>query len=269
MITLYHNAMSTCAQKVRFALEEKGVPWQGVHLNLRAGDQHRPDYLRLNPMGVVPTLVDDRYGNDDGRGVVRESNVIMEYVDDLAADNPLRPADPMARARMRLWMKRLDDRIHAETGVISSAIAFRHQKLAEGRAAAEKLVNDIPDAAKRARMQSIVFEGTGSPLFAEGIRQFKRLVDDMEAALSHGDWLAGDDFSLADMAYAPYATRLEHLQLSSLWAPGSRVADWYARLKDRPGYRTGIADWFDDKYLVLMTEKGEEARPRVAEALAG
>ena len=265
MITLYHNNMSTCAQKVRFALAEKGVAWQGVHLNLRAGDQHRPDYLKLNPIGVVPTLVDDRYEN----GVVRESNVIMEYVDDLSADNPLRPADPMARARMRLWMKRLDDRIHAETGVISSAIAFRHQKLAKGREAAEKLVNDIPDAAKRARMQSIVFEGTASPLFAGGIRQFRRLIGDMEAALSQGEWLAGDTFSLADMAYAPYATRLEQLQLNGLWQPDSRFADWYGRLKQRPGYRAAIADLFDDAYLALMAEKGAEAQPRVAEALAG
>lgn len=258
---LYHNAMSTCAQKVRFALAEKGIAWEGRHLNLRAGEQHRPDYLRINPAGVVPTLVHDG-------GVIRESNVIMEYVDDVSADVPLRPADPMARARMRLWMKRLDDRIHAETGVVSSAIAFRHQKLAEGRAAAEALVNGIPDAAKRARMQSIVFEGTASPLFAAGIAQFRRLIDDMEAALGRHDWLAGDSFSLADMAYAPYATRLEQLQLAGLWTPESKFADWYARVSARPGYRTGIEDWFDERYLSLMAEKGSEAWPEVARAAA-
>ena len=55
MIELYHNDMSVCAQKVRLVLAEKKLEWTGHHLNLRAGDQHRPDYLKLNPKGVVPT----------------------------------------------------------------------------------------------------------------------------------------------------------------------------------------------------------------------
>jgi glutathione S-transferase len=264
MLVLYHNDMSTCAQKVRFALAEKGVDWEGRHLDLRAGEQHEPEYLKLNPKGVVPTLVDD----GPGGGTVVESNVIMEYVDDLAPENPLKPADPMQRARMRLWMKRLDDSIHAETGVISSAIAFRYQKLAEGREAAEKLVEGIPDEAKRARMRSIVFEGTASPLFAAGIDRFRKLIADMEDALSADDWLAGDAFTLADMAYAPYATRLEHLQLSGLWRPDSGFADWFARIKARPSYQTGLANWFNEKYLTLMAEKGAEVWPSVEKAAA-
>lgn len=261
MITLYHNDMSSCAQKVRFALAEKGISWEGKHLNLRGGDQHQPDYMKLNPAGVVPTLVDDG-------GVIRESNVIMEYVDDLSADAPLKPADPMARAQMRLWMKRLDDGMHAETGVVSSGIAFRYQKLAKGQAAAEKLVDDIPEPAKRERMRSITFEGTASPLFADAIRRFRRLIGDIEIALADQDWLVGDSFSLADIAYAPYATRLDHLQLSGMWQPDSRFADWYARLRAQPGYQAGLTDWFNDAYLSLMTEKGMEAWPQVQEILA-
>lgn len=261
MITLYHNDMSSCAQKVRFALAEKGLDWDGIHLNLRGGDQHRPDYMKLNPAGVVPTLAHDG-------GVVRESNVIMEYVDDLSADAPLKPADPMARAQMRLWMKRLDDRMHAETGVVSSGIAFRYQKLAKGQAAAEKLVDDIPEPGKRERMRSITFQGTDSPLFAEAIRQFQQLIADIEVALKDRAWLVGDSMSLADIAYAPYATRLDHLQLSGMWQPESRFADWYARLQAQPGYQAGLTDWFNDGYLSLMTEKGAEAWPRVQDILA-
>ena len=59
MIGLHHADMSTCAQKVRLALAEKELPWVGHQLNLRKSDQHRPEYLKLNPNGVVPTLVDD------------------------------------------------------------------------------------------------------------------------------------------------------------------------------------------------------------------
>src|SRR5262245_63608959 len=72
MLELYHNDMSTCAQKVRLTLAEKGLTWESRHLDLRAGDQQKAEYLKLNPRGVVPTIV------DKGK-VVRESTVIMEY----------------------------------------------------------------------------------------------------------------------------------------------------------------------------------------------
>ena len=75
MLELYHNGMSTCSQKVRFCLAEKGVAWTGHHLDLRAGDQHTPEYLALNPNGVVPTLVDDG-------DVIIESTIINEYLDE-------------------------------------------------------------------------------------------------------------------------------------------------------------------------------------------
>ena len=75
MIELYHNDMSVCAQKVRFALGEKALQWKSHHLNLRAGDQQKPEYVKLNPNAVVPTLV-------DGGSVIIESTVICEYLDD-------------------------------------------------------------------------------------------------------------------------------------------------------------------------------------------
>src|SRR5678815_4482205 len=108
MIELYHNDMSVCAQKVRFTLGEKTLPWTSHHLNLRAGDQQKPEYVKLNPSAVVPTLVDD--GN-----VVIESTVINEYLDDAYPEPGLRPKNAADRARMRLWTKQLDETVHAAT----------------------------------------------------------------------------------------------------------------------------------------------------------
>lgn len=74
MLELYHGYTSVCAQKVRLVLAEKGLEWNS-HVMLLNGDHLEPDYLKLNPNGVVPTLVHD--GN-----VIVESNVIMHYLDD-------------------------------------------------------------------------------------------------------------------------------------------------------------------------------------------
>jgi glutathione S-transferase len=130
MLQLYHNDMSACAQKVRVTLAGKGLDWGSHRLDLRAGDQQKPEYLKLNPRGVVPTLV------DNGR-VVRESTVIMEYLDDEYAEPRLRPTNSYGRAQMRLWTKRLDEGHHdIATATLSMGIAFRFHYLARGMATA-------------------------------------------------------------------------------------------------------------------------------------
>lgn len=262
MIELYHNDMSTCAQKVRLALAEKGLDWTGRHLNLRAADQQQPAYLALNPNGVVPTLVHDGT-------VVIESTIINEYIDDAWPDPPLRPGSAQGRARMRAWTKQLDDGLHAMTGVLSTCIAFRHQHFAtKSEDEIRAYLDRMPDAAKRERQYENIFKGVESKYFTGALGRFDRLLGDMETALADGPWLAGDGFSLADIAYAPYATRLDHLQLSGMWDNRPRFADWYARLRARPAYETALADWFNDAYLPLMREKGNEVRPRVSKILA-
>lgn len=119
---LHHNDMSVCAAKVRSAFAEKDIAYDHVHLDLRAGDSQKPEYTRLNPNQVVPTLM------HEGVPII-ESNVILEYIDDTWPEQPLRPKAPLDRARMRLWNKQLDDGLHAATGTISVCIAFRHQHL--------------------------------------------------------------------------------------------------------------------------------------------
>ena len=104
-LALYHNDMSSCAQKVRLLLAEKGLEWESRHLDLRAGEHQKDWYIKLNPRAVVPTLI-------DGDIVVPESNVINEYLDERFPDPPLKPADPFGRARMRLWTKQLDEGVH-------------------------------------------------------------------------------------------------------------------------------------------------------------
>ncbi len=98
MLELYHNDMSTCAQKVRLTLAEKGLEWQGHHMDLRAGDTRTPEYIKMNPGAVVPTLIDNGT-------IICESTVIMEYLDDAYPDIGVRPTDAIERARLRGWTK--------------------------------------------------------------------------------------------------------------------------------------------------------------------
>jgi glutathione S-transferase len=91
MLELYHGEGSVCARKVRLTLAEKGIrDWVGRIVDLAKGEQTRPEYLELNPKGVIPTVV------HDGR-VITESTVICEYLEDVFPEPRLRPQDPLAR----------------------------------------------------------------------------------------------------------------------------------------------------------------------------
>src|SRR6478672_7959641 len=94
MLELFHNDMSTASQRVRFVLAEKKLDWTDRHLNLGAAEQHQPDYLRINPNGMVPALV------DDGASIA-DASVITEYLEEKYPESPLMPADPLSRARVR------------------------------------------------------------------------------------------------------------------------------------------------------------------------
>ena len=151
-LALYHNDMSSCAQKVRLTLAEKGLEWQSRQLDLRPASIRRM-VLQAQPTRVVPTLI-------DGDIVVPESTVIIEYLDDRFPDPPLKPADPFGRARMRLWTKQLDEGVHdAGIAVLSFALAFRHQYLTKGEAGKEML-ESIPDPIKRERRRDVIERGS-------------------------------------------------------------------------------------------------------------
>ncbi len=253
---LYHSDMSVCSAKVRIALAHKGVAHDDVLLNLRGGDSQKPEYTRLNPAQVVPTLV------HEGAAIV-ESNVILEYIDDTWPQAPLRPPSPLARARMRLWLKQLDDGVHAATGTISTCIAFRHQHLQRDPAQYRAWLDNMVDPARRERSRQAVELGMDAPIFGAAVARFERLLTDMEAALTTGPWLAGDGYSLADIGYSPYMIRLEHLGLGERIAARPLVAAWTHRLYATAAYKAGVQDWLNPAYLEIFARERDAAQARV------
>lgn len=252
--------MSVCAAKVRTALAEKGIAWDSKHLDLRAGDAQNQDYLKLNPNAVVPTLV-------QGGHVIIELTIICEFIDDAWPDPPLKPADPVSRARMRIWTKQLDDSLHAAVAALSFCIAFRHQWLARSEEERRKWLAGIPQQERRDRSRSILQHGLKSPYFGPAVMRYLKFFQDAEFALADDPWLAGKTFSLAEVGFAPYLARLGHLGLDDLFNRSPRVSEWSERIANRPSVVEGVARWFNPKYLKLFEEKRSEAREEVAKLL--
>lgn len=253
--------MAVCAAKVRLALEEKSLPWQGVHMNLRAGDALRPEYLALNPNGVVPTLV-------DGGEVIIESTVICEYLDDAYPDRPLKPRAALSRAAMRQWTLGLDQWVHAAVATISFCIAFRHQLLKKSAEDLEAHLAKVPSKERRERQRENILHGMDSPNFLHEIRRIKTLLGGMEKALADGPWLCGKDYSLADIGYTPYVLRLEHLGLDSLYAGCPRVAAWLETIKQRTNYEPAVGAWLNPDYLRIFAQNRDEAADKLKQLAA-
>ena len=114
---LYSAPQSTCSQRVRFVLNARKLPFDDVRLNLLAGDQLKPDYLKLNPNGVVPTL------DHDGQ-IVIDSTVITEYLDEVEPEGSFTPENPVLRARMRALMHFIDEMPAAAVRVPTFNLAF-------------------------------------------------------------------------------------------------------------------------------------------------
>jgi len=260
MLELFHHGSSACAAKVRLALEEKQLPWTGHYIDILAGEQFSTDYLAINPKAVVPALKHDGH-------VIIESTVICEYLDEVFPERPLYPRTPLQRAEARYWTKAVDEELHPACSALTYVVSHRHTILRNGVGSFETFVNSGDPAGKQARLAKWqwITAGLAAPGAADKIRLYVSYLDKMEARLAAGPWLLGEEFSIADVAMAPYLYRLDTLSMSPLWQEGRRprVAAWYARLQARDTFQRAIPRCVPAELQDEMRANGEKSWPEI------
>jgi glutathione S-transferase len=240
MLTLFHYDRSTACQRVRLALEEKQIEWQSVIVDTARGDvENLPDdYHRLNPKGLVPVIIHDGVA-------IPESLVILEYLEDTFDAPPLRPQSPEQRARMRLWMRRIDESVHVASRVLGVCIVNRHIYREKGEAKIEGYYGAMKDGVRKKNDLVNIEHGLDSPLLPDAVRTFRRLFEEMDHWLAGAPWLAGESYSLADVALVVYVRRLESFMMAPLWADLGRLNEWHRRIEERPAYLRAVVEWGD------------------------
>lgn len=231
MLTLYNAAHSTCSQKVRIVLAEKGLAFDDVKLDLgKAKDHLKPEYLKINPNGVVPTLVDDG-------AIIVDSSVICEYLDEKYPQVRMTPDDLVQRAAMRAWMRFMEEVPTVAVRVPSFNMGFLPRFEGLDRKQFEQQHSDIRPLRKHfyRRMGTSGFKKEDVENSFEQIRNTCRRMND---ALAKGPWLMGEQFTLADAIVAPLIDRMADLGFSDLWENDfPRVTDWYERIQQRPSFQ--------------------------------
>jgi glutathione S-transferase len=260
MIELYHSINSVCAQKIRLGLLEKGLACT-EHLMKLNGDQFDPAYLKLNPNGVVPTLI------HDGQAVT-ESSVILYYLDDVFPEPALMPADPLARAKVRQFNKLIDEYVHNSCMILTFATAFRPAllRIPEAQRNAEFAKSPIK---RRAEYKTdVVTHGLNSIYVAEALAHHKKLLSWIDEAMQTEPYLAGNSYSLAEAAVIPYVLRLELLHLNPLWDKYPGVADWWHRMRERASTKNAILDRMTDADWAPFKNLAPDPWPQVQGLLA-
>ena len=234
MIVLYNAPRSSASRRVRLCLEEKGLPYENRAVDMERLEHHSPEYLKINPDGVVPTLL------HDGRPL-HESGTICEYVDEAYPDPPLRPGAPYDRALMRNWIRHIDGRIH-DLIVFNWRHAFGAIASKWTDAELGAVLARIPSEERRQSWLRVARRPYTEEERAAARGRLVALLGRMEAALSGSGWLVGGAYSIADIAAVPFVKRIEEEI-----APGEvarerhpLVADWWSRVQARPAF--GRAD---------------------------
>ena len=232
LIILYNAPQSTCSQRVRFVLNAKNLPFEEHKLDLFSGDQLKPEYLAINPNGVVPALV-----HDDK--IVVDSSVIMEYLDEVFPDDTmLVPADPVQRAKMRSMMRYIDEVPAPAIRIPSYNLAFLPHFKTMSEEEFLALANSKP-----LRKEFLLSMGrTGFPQkeMDSALDRLSKTVERMDQWIgeSGGPWLLGKELSMADISLMPVIVRMDDINLHESWADKPAVANWLEAIRAELPFQT-------------------------------
>lgn len=206
MRVLHHLWLSPECRKIRILLATKELEFE---MRIEKTWERRPAFLAMNPAGTVPVLVEP-----DG-ATVAGPNAVTEYIEEVYPDPPMIGAEPAARAEVRRLVDWFDGKF--------------------GREVTENLVDE--KIMKR-------FLGMGQPsssAIRAGNANVHHHLDYIGWLCERRKWLAGDEFSLADITAAAHLSAVDYLD-DVPWNEHEPARDWYARVKSRPAFRPLLAD---------------------------
>jgi len=206
MRVLYHLTLSPFARKVRVVLAEKNLEFT---LKLEKVWERRPEFLALNPAGEVPVLIEPE------GAVLAGTEAIVEYLDETYREKILIGINPADRAEVRRLTAWFDQKMNAE--VTENLLGQKMMRRLGGHGQ------------------------PNSQAIRAGHANLPHHLDYIGYLVERRRWLAGDHFSVADIAAAAHLSSLDYLG-DVPWEQHEPAKDWYARIKSRPSFRQILAD---------------------------
>jgi glutathione S-transferase len=234
MLKLYHAEPVANSVKVLICLFEKNLVFESHYVNLLNFEQHEPEYLAINPDGFVPTLVHDG-------SIISESSVINEYLDDAFPLPSLKPDNLASRARMRIWTKWIDDYFGPNASRIGWQYLLHPVAKKLGPEAMKEKLARVPFADRKEKWATVAGEGFSEAQLAESRAYVAEGIKRFDALLQHSTWVAGNEYSLADIAsycVVPSLPRLAPDLVNIARTP--RILEWLDAMNSRPAVKRAL-----------------------------
>ncbi len=232
---LYHAGFSNCAMRVRIALEEKNLEWTSHPINLLAGENLTEEYFGINPNGVVPTLIDNGV-------VIIESTDIIDYIDKKYTPGSLRPDSEKDQQLMYDWMNLASDN-HL------SIKTYMYGNVKNGPSL-KKSAEQMADYRQKQTFNSALLEfherfNSNEGFTKDDLSNAAAVVNNcfaqLDKRLQDNDWLAGEKFSLADVAWIPQLVILKAADYP--FENYSNLENWKNAIIQRPSFKKGVLAW--------------------------
>lgn len=201
---LYGHPIATCTQRVTYLLKELGVEYELIPVDLMKGEQKTPEYMEKQPFGKVPVL-------EDGDLTIFESRCILRYIADKYKDKVnLIGKDAKERALVDNWLEAEGHNFSGPVGGIVYEKVFKQWRGQE----------------------------TDETIVAKHMEQLAVVLDVYEKVLSKRSYIAGDEFSIADISHVPYAAYLiEKAGVKEPFESRPNVWAWWNRITQRDAWK--------------------------------
>lgn len=232
---LYHAGISNCSMRVRMALEEKGLPWTSHHVDITKQENLTEDYFSIHPKGLVPALVEDGV-------VVVESDDIIDHLDKKYPEPSLRPSNAQDVETMYYWL-RLAPQIH-----VKAVKTFIYIKRMQRQMSKSQEEIDTYRKLQKDRELLDFHDKVSTGAFTEkDLEEAQKILHGNFSAadevLGKNTYLAGERFTLADIAWSPlYFTLKEMTDFD--FGGYKHLKRWAEALQERASYKKGILEWW-------------------------
>jgi len=231
----YHAEPAANSLKSMIPLKEKGLDYESIYVDLHRFEQHQPWFVAINPEGQVPVL-------DHDGVIITHTTVINEYLEDVFPDVPLRPRDPAGAARMRYWNKFIDEHVmnHVSMHGWHRMVGIIARNIENGEF--EKLLENIPLPDQRKKWLT-ARSGFSEADLANATAKIEYAVDKVEKQLGQTQWLAGEDYTLADINFYSHCGMMVERMFPEMEIAtrAPRLVEWRDRMTARPAVKASLA----------------------------
>jgi len=252
MLDIYHWEPNANSGKPLLAVLEKGVAYTSHFIDMLAFDQHKPEYLAVNPNGTIPAMVHDGT-------LIYESTAMMDYVDMVFAGPALRPRDPFELWRMRWWCRFFDQYVGPSASQIGWSTFVGPMIRQRDPQVLKAAVERIPLQERRIAWSKAIYGTFTDEELTESRARLMSGAQAIDAALTDRDWMAGESCSAADLAGFMMLFGLPMMFAEA--ANDTRTPhfmSWLRRVAQRPSVHTALAmgsGRFSDRFWQLVGGK--------------